>query len=237
MDRPPGGPQPGVIGLDGDDGAAMPLSPDPHRRSNEFGRGRDRQICWLLSMHPATAAMLVSLSLFPTVKKARKRLARLALCRRIRLVGSVCRKSGRPEHVYCTWRPQAQQLLHEVELTQLCLRLDAGNILRGPHVKDDRIRPDAEVWIRGRLYYLELDRGTMSLRQIDGRFRKYEECRHLVLWVCATAERREALRQRAERLRQSALFASLAEAVASPHWPIWQDYTGQRAALPRESEQ
>ena len=226
-----------MIGRDGDDGEAMPLSFDSQRYSSEFGRRRDAQVCWLLSMHPATSAIMVSAGLFPNVKKARRRLARLATRRRIRLVGSVCRKPGRPEHVYCTWRPQVQQLLHEVELTQLCLHLDAGTIQRGPHVADNRIRPDAEVWIRGQLYYLELDRGTMSLSQLDGRFRKYEECRHLVLWVCSTAERREALRQRAERLRQSALFASLAEAVASPHEPIWQDYSGQRAALPREAEQ
>src|SRR5688500_446391 len=136
--------------------------------SLEQSRLRDERICWLLQSHPVTAAMLVSLGWFPSKGKALRRLHRLAAKRRVRLVGSVCseQKPGRPEHVWCRgWRPSTSQLLHEVQLTELCLRLDAGKILRGPHATDGRVRPDAEVWINGQLYYLELDRGTMSYAQ------------------------------------------------------------------------
>ena len=204
------------------------------RRSTALGRERDARICWLLSMHPVTAAMLVRLGWFPTRKKARKRLLRLAERRRIRLVGTVCRKVGRPEHVYCRYQPAVSQLLHEVQLTELCLRIDAGTILRGPEATDERVRPDAEMRINGQLYYLELDRATMGYRQIESRFRLYEQCPHLSLWVCSTQQRREGLRTRAGRLYATALFTTFAEAMASPHGEIWWDFAGGKAALPRE---
>jgi hypothetical protein len=204
------------------------------RRSLAYARSRDERIVWLLTAHPVTAAMLVAIGWFPTRAKALKRLRRLAAKGRVRFVGSLCRKLGRPEHVFCRWRPKADDLLHEVELTELCFRLDAVRILRGPHATDERIRPDAEVWINGQLYYLELDRGTMGYAQMERRFRLYEGFSHFVLWVCPTPERRDALRVRAERLRQCALFTTFAEAVTSPHETVWLDYRGEKAALPRE---
>lgn len=211
-----------------------PLSPVNPRHGIAFSRERDARICWLLGAHPVTAAMLVSLGWFPNRGKALKRLRRLAARRRIRFVGTVSRKSGRPEHAYCRWRVKPDQLLHEVELTEVCFRLDAGRILRGPHVTDQQVRPDAEVWINGQLYYLELDRGTMGYAQIERRFRLYEGCPHLALWVCGSAERLEGLRSRAGRIRQTALFATLADAMAAPHAEVWRDHGGQTAALPRE---
>lgn len=204
------------------------------RRSIAFSRERDARVCWLLDAHPVTAAMLVTLGWFPSRGKALKRLRRLAARGRIRFSGTVSRKFGRPEHVYCRWRVKPDQLLHEVELTDVCLRLDAGRVLRGPHVTDCDVRPDAEVWVNGRLYYLELDRGTMGYAQIERRFRLYEDCLHLALWVCASPERLEGLRSRAGRLRQTALFATLADVLATPHGPVWRDVGGQTAALPRQ---
>src|SRR5438270_13057695 len=98
----------------------MPISP---QHSLEFARERDERICWLLEMHPVTAAMLVNLGWFPSKNKALRRLRRLVAKKRIRFVGTVCRNTGRPEHVYCRWRLNNGQLLHEVELTELCFRL------------------------------------------------------------------------------------------------------------------
>lgn len=204
------------------------------QRSLAFARTRDARVEWLLSMHPVTAGMLVAIGWFPTRAKALKRLRRLAAKRRIRCVGTVSRKPGRPEHVFCKWRPKGDDLLHEVELTELCFRLDAARILRGPHTTNDRIRPDAEVWINDRVYYLELDRSTMGYAQMARRFRLYEGFPHFVLWVCPTAERRDGLRARAEALRSCALFTTFAEAVVSPHALVWLDFAGERAALPRE---
>lgn len=207
-----------------------------HRHSNAFARKRDSWILRLLDMHPATAAMLVRIGWFPNKKKALKRLRRLVSRKRIRLVGTVCRKSGRPEHVYCRYRPKADHLLHEVEITELCLRLSAGKVVRGPLATDDRIRPDAEVWINGQCFYLELDRGTMSYAQIEQRFRIYEDCPHWSLWVCSSVERSEGFQQRAGKLRHTALFTTMSEALSTPHGKVWRDFTGERAALPREGE-
>ena len=108
--------------------------------SNHYARERDARVCWLLDTHPVTAAMLVSVGWFPSKNKALKRLRRLTARKRIRLVGTVCRKAGRPEHVYCRWRVKPDHLPHEVELTELCFRLHAGKILRGPHAADARVR-------------------------------------------------------------------------------------------------
>jgi hypothetical protein len=219
------------------DRTAMP-TPDARpapRQSLTFSRERDARIAWLLEAHPVTAAMLVGIGWFPTRKKALRRLHRLVRRGRIRLVGTVCQKAGRPENVYCRWTPKADHLLHEVQLTQLCLRLDARAILRGPNVTDAAVRPDAQAWINGDVYYLEWDRGTMGVGQVvRHRFRKYERCRHLVLWVCPTDVRLEALRARAERIRSVALFAKARDAIRSPHAEIWVDYRGQKAALPRQ---
>jgi hypothetical protein len=210
-----------------------PLSPSSHLA---FAARRDDNVCWLLAKHPATAGILVQMRLFPSRKKACKRLARLLAENSITRVGTVCRRGKRPEYVYCGWHPSSNQLIHEVELTELCLRLHAGEILRGPSVQSSTIRPDAEVWIRGQLYYLELDRGTMSSTQIARRCRLYEGCRDFVLWVCPTVQRMAVLRRGAERLRATALFTTYGEALASPHGPIWTDYRGEKAALPREGD-
>jgi hypothetical protein len=205
------------------------------RLSLAFSRERDGRIGWLLDTHPVTAAMLVRIGWFPSRNKALKRLNRLVRRKRIRLVGTVCGRVGRPENVYARWTPKVDQLLHEVQLTELCLRMDAATILRGPHVNDADIRPDAQVWINGEVYYLEWDRGTMAYGQVvRQRFRKYEHCPRLALWVCPSETRREGLRSRAAAIRQTALFATSAEALTSPHGEIWLDYAGERAALPRQ---
>src|SRR5438105_4613916 len=84
-----------------DRGAMMPLTTvnTASASSLAFARERDARICWLLDTHPVTASMLVTLRWFPSKRKALKRLNRLVAKKRIRLVGTVCRKPGRPENV------------------------------------------------------------------------------------------------------------------------------------------
>jgi hypothetical protein len=202
--------------------------------STTFARSRDAAILSLLDIHPVTASLLVGLELFPSKKKAQERLRRLQWKRHVLLVGTVAGRSGGAENVYCRWRPMANHLLHELDLTRVCLKLSAGCIFRGPEIKDRVIRPDAEVWINERLFYLELDRGTMRLGQIDRRFARYESFPELSLWVCPDEPRKEMLRGRAERIRHSALFTTFAEAVTDPHATIWMDFAGGTAALPRQ---
>ena len=213
---------------------AARAAPAPEE-SHAFARTRDGWVLGLLDQHPATAEMLAALGWFPTRGKALRRMARLVARGKVRVVGTVSLKPGRPQHVYCRWRPKVDQLAHEVLLTSVCLRLHAARILRGPRVTRTDLLPDAEVWIRNRLYFLELDRGTMSYAQIERRYRKYAAAPEFVLWVCSTAGRRDGMRTRAEVIRHAALFATLGEAVIDPHKPTWQDFAGQTVALPRES--
>jgi hypothetical protein len=196
----------------------------------------ERWICFLLQMHPVTPATLVSIGWFRRDRKARKCLLRLARSGRIAVVGTIRDGPGRPEHVYCCWRPEAEDLQHQVRLTELFLRLDAGTINRGPSVSDRTIRPDAELWIKGQPYYLELDRGERKAAALVQRLSAYESCPHPSLWVCLGPERAEWFRQQAGQLRAPALFACLYEAQAGPHRPIWKDIAGNVITLPQEQQ-
>jgi hypothetical protein len=202
--------------------------------SNAIARERDGSLLWLLSRHPATASMLVGIGLFPSRKKASKRLHRLTQRRKLRLLGTVSLKNGRPEHVYGRGHWNTTNLTHEVLLTKVCLRIDADAIHRGHGEVDATLRPDAELVIGGQRFCLELDCGTMGYADVlRKRFTKYQACDDLVLWVCPTASRLEGLRRHATMIRGTALFTTLDQVLANPHGPIWVDCDGERAALPR----
>src|SRR5262249_2546249 len=177
---------------------AAPMS-GTSKHSIALGRARDARIEWLLDAHPVTAMMLVRVGWFGSKRKAQGRLRRLAQRRHIRFVGTLPRTLGRPEHVYCRWRVRPADLLHEVQLTEVCRRLDAATIFRAPQVTDRERRPDAEAWINGQRFAIELDRGTTGITRLaHERLSKYEGFPDLVLWICPTPERRDALRLRAE---------------------------------------
>jgi hypothetical protein len=206
--------------------------------SNTFARQRDAILLRLLSHHPATAEMLASIGFFPNRKKARKRLRCLCLRGKLRCLGSVSLKNGRPEHVYGRRTVKGDNLLHEVHLTRVCLRIQAAEVRRGYGEVDSSLLPDAELVINGERYCLELDCGTMSVRDIvHRRFVKYRTSRDLVLWVCPDERRMETLRCHAGILRETALFTTLDQALADPHAAIWIDCDGERAALPRNVRQ
>lgn len=216
--------------------AANPNTNPPERSSNAFARERDARICWLLERHPVTAAMLVEIQLFTDRKRAIKRLNRLCERRQLKLAGTVSLKDGRPEHVYCRsrWAAKGDTLLHEVLVSRVCFKIHATEVRRGPDQVDSFLRPDAELRISGQRYLLEVDCGTMSYQQVvSERFTKYGSCQDIVLWVCSTEARAEGLRTQAQVLSGVALFTTLPLALANPHAPIWRDYAGETAALPR----
>src|SRR5205814_954028 len=145
--------------------------------------------------------------LFPNRKKARKRLRRLVERKRLRMVGTVSLKGGRPEQVYGRGRWNGTNLLHEVQLTRVCLKIDAEEVRRGPGEVDSYLRPDAELVIASERYFLELDCGTMSYPDVvRKRFARYRTSPHLVLWVCPSVRRRDGLRVHASVIRSTALF-------------------------------
>lgn len=208
---------------------------DRQRRSAAFARDRDRLLLWLLDSHPATAGMLAGVGLFPSPKKANRRLLRLARRQKVALLGTVCLKIGRPEHVYgrARWMRKADTLVHEVQITRVCLKIDADEVRRGPGSVDGYIQPDAELLIAGRRFFLEFDQGTMSIADVvRKRFGKYTATKEFVLWVCPTQTRLETLRRHAASLRGTALFTTLERALACPHSAVWSDVNGAQAALP-----
>jgi hypothetical protein len=208
----------------------------PHS-SNAFARERDRKVLWLLERHPATAGILVQIGLFPSRKKASKRLARLAKRKQLRCLGTAQIRGGRPEHVYGHGWWKGDNLVHEVQLTRVCLKIDAEEIRRGPGDVDPFLWPDAELVFGGRRYCLELDCGTMSPTAIvRKRFARYRTCRDTTLWVCPSATRVERLRRHAAMVRATALFTTLDQALSNPHAPIWVDFEGTTTALPRNSQ-
>jgi hypothetical protein len=206
----------------------------PARNSNAVSHERDAKLLWFLSHHPATAGILAGIGLFPTRKKASKRLRRLAERRQVRLLGTIPFTGGRPEHVYGRGRWKADNLHHEVQLTRVCLKIDAEEVRRGAGQVDPDIRPDAELFIRGERYFLELDCGTMSYADVvRKRFPKYRLTDDVVLWVCPSLARHKGLRCRATVLRSTALFATFPDVLRDPHAPVWVDVDGATAALPR----
>jgi hypothetical protein len=89
---------------------AIPVPVTGRCNIHDFARTRDARIAWLLSRHPVTATMLVEIDLSPSKSKALWRLNCLVEKRRLRLVGTVRRKAGRPEHVFCRGRVKPVQL-------------------------------------------------------------------------------------------------------------------------------
>jgi hypothetical protein len=202
--------------------------------SNLVARRRDALLLWFLLRHPSTAGMLAGIGLFPSRKKATRRLRKLERRRVVRCLGSVALKDGRPEHVFGRGRWKSDNLLHEVQLTRVCLKMHADELRRGAGEVDPLLRPDAELRINGERYFLEMDLGSMSYPDvIRKRFAGYRGCRDLVLWISPTVSRMEGLRRHAGMLRDIALFTTLDQALADPHGAIWVDVNGERAALPR----
>jgi len=106
-------------------------------------------------------------------------------------IDTVCRKHGHPELVYCCWGDRlSQQLLHEIELTELCLRIHAGEIRRGARARSMRGSvPMQNSSSTASDSSRSTTRGTMGIAQIQERFSLYEGCPDLVLWVCPTEAR------------------------------------------------
>ena len=214
------------------------MAPDPtgtqRQSSNAVARERDEWLRWLLQSHPATAGMLAEIGWFPSRKKASRRLQRLTQRGQVRLLGTVYLKPGRPEHVYCRGQWKGDNVLHEVQLSRLCFRIHADEVRRGPGETDSELRPDAEAWIGGRRFLIELDCDTKAYPAVvRTRLTKYRFCRDFVLWVAPSLARMEGLRRHAALLRETALFTTLDLALADPHAPVWLDVDGGRTALPR----
>jgi hypothetical protein len=146
------------------------------------------------------------------------------------------RDEGRPLVVYCNgWRPKEDHMRHEVLLTDFLLRYPQASVRRGYDV-DQPIRADAEMVLNSRRYFVELDTGEMTHRQVRQRWSVYRDVTDFLLVVTSSESRLEGLRRNAEAVAGIALFTTLTAAMESPLGEIWIDCAGNRAALPGSVE-
>lgn len=158
--------------------------------------------------------------------------AELRRQRQLRVVGHVVMKAtGRPETVFCnTWKPKADQLRHEVYVTDFLLAYPEADVVRGWRV-DRRIRPDAEMTLRGHKLFVELDTGEQSHRQVRERQLAYAGVQGFLLYVTLSERRMDGLIKHAEAVKGIALFTTLAQVLADPHGRIWVDCFGKTLAI------
>ena len=152
----------------------------------------------------------------------------------IRYVGSYMEKeSGSPRKVFCNgWRPPVDTLPHEIMGTRFLLKYDLDKCVRGYDV-DKRTRADAEIWMGGRKYLVEIDTGKVKYRRIQARWRKYRGVEDFLLVVTSTEDRMKRVIEHSSEVAGIALFTTLDKALDDPYGVIWVDCFGKEVALPK----
>lgn len=139
--------------------------------------------------------------------------------------------TGRPERVYCNgWKPKPDQLRHELLLTDFLLCYPEADVLRGWLV-NKRIRPDAEMMLQGRLFYVELDTGHQSYSQVRRRQRVYAGVEELLLYVTLKQSRKAGLIRASKSVSSIALFTTLAQVQTDPCGAIWESCSGRVGSI------
>ena len=141
------------------------------------------------------------------------------------------KSAGRPEIAYCnSWKPKSDQLRHEVWLTDFLVCYPEAEIVRGWRV-DRRIRPDADMTLRGRKFYVELDTGEQSYPRVCDRQVAYAGVQDFLLYVTLSERRMAGLISHADSVKGIALFTTLNRVQQDPHGRIWIDCFGRTAAI------
>ncbi len=96
---------------------------------------------------------------------------------------------------------------------------------------DQRIRPDAELWINGQHFFVEVDTGQQSYSQVRRRQRFYASVSDLLLYVTASERRLQGLVRESGQVKEIALFTVLGRVIRDPHGEIWQDLQGKTVSL------
>ena len=198
-------------------------------------RRRDAEIFDLATRHPIIAAHV--LNKFASPSACYRRLGTLRERGKLKYVGSVqLRDTGRPQDVYCNgWSVNTRHLFHEIKETDFlrCYEPDA-QIVRDPSRVDQRINPDAEVIFpkTGRFFFVEIDTGTEDLGFVVDKWRRiYSKVREFLLVVTLSPVRMQHLIERAEQVKEIALFSTLDAVLADPHGPVYCDAYGETGAI------
>ena len=139
--------------------------------------------------------------------------------------------TGRPEVVYCNgWKPKADQLRHELLLTDFLLCYPETDVLRGWLV-NRRIRPDAEMTKDGRLFYVEFDTGHESYAQVRRRQKVYAGVQDILLYVTMTKTRMAGLIRNSDSVKSIALFTTLEQVMSNPTGDVWKSCGGRQGKI------
>ena len=114
----------------------------------------------------------------------------------------------------------------------------AKKIVRGPTVHST-IRPDAEMSIGSKRFFVELDTGEETHRQVrlkwSQNYRKIRFGQHadFLLVVTLKKSRIPELARNAKQVSSLALFTCLDDVLADPHGKVWSDFNGKLARIPK----
>ena len=190
-------------------------NPSPTRERMEW-RGRDRRIVASVLIHPRTTQQIFEKvgDIIPRKDSLCRRLNRLRRKGRIRHQGTIqLNDVGRPTDWYCSWNVPRGTELHELELTDVCDKIEGewrrGRLLTADVTAERRRReeqakaagadpksvkliwPDAILLRSGTKYYVEYDSGEQRETQLTEKFLAYEKCEHALLFI--TRETRDHL--------------------------------------------
>lgn len=181
-----------------------------------------------------TPWMFVWKGLFPNLRKAQKRLKKLAERKRIKAIGYVnMPERGGREIVYARRNVKLDNLQHDTEISRLVLGIEADDVRRYQEASEV-FNPDAEIVINGFCFYLEHDRDTMNCKALRRKVEKYKKLETgVILWVCLTEARMRKLMKLAAPVITKSAFALYAEVVQNAHAEIWRGANGKAAPLPR----
>jgi hypothetical protein len=177
---------------------------------------RRKLIVAIATIHPCATRHFIRLFASKTVThRTIKKLHDDGLLKRVGKV--ISKDSGRPEHVYSnSWKPKADQIEHELSLTDFCMCFPDAEFKRG-WIVDRSLKPDAEMVLDGIRFNIELDTGEQSHKQVSKRQKRYAGSTDYLLYVCQSERRLENLRKNAEDcVRSIVLFTTLAEVQTDP---------------------
>lgn len=180
-----------------------------------------------LRRNPADAQTFAYLGLFPNNEKARTCLRTLYRRKKILFRDHVQMENGQYRLVYAA--KQTPNIEHEYQLTQILIRCDVDEVRRGPDVGREFL-PDAELYVNGSLFLLELDRGSEGLPQVAKQLARHKSAGLDVLWIFPSEQRMRGAMSLTDS--PTAWFTTYDKAL-TPHEEVWVNIHGETAALPR----
>lgn len=138
------------------------------------------------------------------------------------------RDTGRPELVYGL-RCKEDQIEHEVRLTDLALYFLDSPMWR--NAKVGRTEADGLMIRNGERCYVEVDNsGKMTAKQMEAKWKRYENVDGFILVVAVTEGRMQRLRRGAELVKDAALFTTFERLTSEVPEP-WVDWYGNTARV------